>query len=238
MKTYGLPVNSQLLKNDVVFDMSKLNFPVDNNKQIRSALLYLRNTGFKPSKFDFTSCSYSSKSEFLILLMRNNRLNVDIKPLVTTWIKILSVGVIDIQLESILSEYELLMFIDTNKNLVDELRKLLVSIPLCAMCIYNSSGTNNINMNDFKINNFNDFNPYTIINLLEYDECTTIVRLINDIIPEYYKFYFDPNNECMHGFINLIINKFPYLSLLNIIMSDDNSIVEKFINGMSELLNQ
>lgn len=233
-----LPIDDmESIDNDFIIDMSELKFPVSSDAQVRASLLYLRNTGISPSGYDFSLCSYESKSEFLMLIIKNMRYNVNIGPLITTWIKIISTGVIDVHLDSILSDEEINKFRIENRLFIDELCKFLISVPLCAMNLYNSSGNNNINLDEFKHNDFNDFNPYTIMKLLEYDECVTVSRLIDGIIPEYYDLYFNTNNECIPGFINSIINKFPYLSLLNIIMNDSTDVVEKFINGISEFLN-
>lgn len=63
----GLPYDfekmNEIEENGAVVDMHDLQFPASN--QIRTAFIFLRNTGYKNIKHDFSNCSEQEKAEYL-----------------------------------------------------------------------------------------------------------------------------------------------------------------------------
>lgn len=233
---YGLPIQKLPISPDDSIDMSRLLFPVETSKQNKSALLYIRNTGLK-ANFIFDQCSYNDKEEFLLLYLENNRLNIEIPILVTTWINILTYEKFNVELESILNEDEIKMFHENNKEFIDEIYKFLVSIPLCSMKLYDQFSGSNIDISEFKISKYNGFNGYTLIQLFDYKEIIVLSQSFSGIRPEYYEKYFNIDDEPYPDFVNRLVNKFPHLSLLNVLMNENPELIHSFISGIENMLN-
>lgn len=174
MKQYSLPfdINTADHEEEMSIDMSSLNFDVPEDKQKRSAFVFLRNTGVK-GVLDFSNCSYKDKEEYLRLFMEED-IDVNSDILCTTWIEILSAkdggGVI---LPSILSGDEIQKFIDNNKDLLDKMYQLINSLPIYSM--YCSPANGDVyNVDDFpktddhqvKITNFSKLSKYDPFALL------------------------------------------------------------------------
>lgn len=237
---YSLPIDfSKLpLEEDDIIDMSMPNFPVDDNNQNKAALLFIRNTGIK-SKFDFSKCNFESKSEFLNLYLKGTMMNINVPELTETWISILTCGYFDINIKSILTDDEIIKFKENNKSFIFELHRFLISIPLCAMSLLNMKTGNfdiKLDMRDFEKSDFKEFNYHAFSHLFDYKEIIMLSQVIENITPVFYEYYFDFNNQDLSSFINKLINKYPYLSILNI-MTNGDEIKNMFISGISDMLN-
>ena len=237
MNKYSLPLESLPLNdNNAVIDMSDLNFPVEKEKQNRTSLLYIRNTGLS-ANFDFTNCSFDDKSDFLLLYLNNNRLNIDIPIIVMTWVNILTYNRFDPHLDSILTKDEIKLFYDKNQKIINELHIFFVSIALCSINLYNYLNTGKVDISEFPKNNFKGFNPYTLLQLFDYKPIIMLADSLNNTLKaEFYTYYFDINSEPYPNFINALVNKFPYYSLLSIIMSKDLKVINSFCENVESLL--
>jgi hypothetical protein len=63
---YKLEEITEISETGAAVDMSDVNFPgIDDDKQIATALIFLRNTGFKNVSLDFSKCDYETKCKYL-----------------------------------------------------------------------------------------------------------------------------------------------------------------------------
>lgn len=237
MAIYSLPIEKLPINEDDIIDMSKLNFPVDKCKQLKTSFLYLRNTGIK-AKYEFDGCSYKEKEEFLMLYMKNNRLTVNMPMLTTTWVRILVHGKINSELDSILTEDEIDKFYNDHNDYINEIYQFLISIPLCSMNLYRDEGStkSKINMDEFPSTNYFEIDPYVIIYLINYKEIIILSQAIEGSDPLFYIRYFDTTWECYPGFIKQLVDTFPYSSLLNVILSKNGNVINAFVDGLRNLL--
>lgn len=240
---YTLPIESSLIRditeNDII-DMTNLNFTSASNPQ-RMALLFIRNTGVY-AKFMFDNCSFIEKESYLLLYLTGKRINVNIAILATTWVNILVHNKLETKLPSILSYEEIEIFIEKHHDVIDEFYRFLVSIPLCSMNFYRDKDNNpKIDISEFEKSDFTGFNAFTLIKIFNYKEMVILPQLIEGIKPIFYSKYFesksDRTNNIYPGFINDLMNKFPYSELLNILMSNNQNMVNGFICGFENILN-
>lgn len=235
---YSLPIDSNELenveKNEITVDMSKLNFQCNEEKQIRSCFLFLRNTNLK-ANMNFNNCLYNMKESYLLFYM-NGDMDVNMKPLTETWIDILIhylYGEKEEYDNSILNKEEIKLFIDKNKSFIDEIYRFIISLPLVSMSFYftHSNKSNCINMDDFEKTDYEGINLLNFSNLLDNELFILLINPINDVKPLFYTKYFDINNNIV---MNTIINKLPYLSLLNVFLNDE-TVLKKFIENINSL---
>lgn len=195
-----------------------------------TALMFLRNTGIK-AKLIFDDCTYEEKEAYLIAFMLTKRMSVTTPELSSTWAHILTD---DTKLISILTEDEVCLFKERNNDLISELYRFMVSIPLCAMDIYSvTRHEDRIDMNEFPVSNYNQFNHFALVQLFDYRQMIIASQSIEGIEPVFYQNYFRSNQcDVYPGFIGDLINKFPHLQLINIIMNNDPELTDSFVNGV------
>ena len=131
------------------------------------SFVYLRNINIPNIiEFDFSLCSFKIKSEYLVMYITGDA-NVNMRILNQTWIKILSFGYTDISIDSILNDDEINQFIVENNELVYELRRFMVSMPLCSMNLSILSlsliGNNELSIGKDKVLIIISFSFYQII---------------------------------------------------------------------------
>lgn len=236
---YTLPIDPDEIKavreNDVI-DMASLNFPATVTDPQRVALMYIRNIGVKAA-FSFERCSYEEKENYLLLFMTTKRMSVNIPILASTWAYIL-LNDSESKLQSILTFDEAELFRKTHSELVQELYTFLVSIPLCAMDIYATTRhEERIDMRDFKVSSYVGFNHFALIQLLDYNEIILLSQTIEGTEPLFYTNYFASNKcDVYPGFVGDMINRFPHLQLINIIMNNDPKLTSMFIDGVNKAI--
>ena len=69
-KRTGLPFKNKLSEEDIIIDMSLLNFNAKD--QEKSAMIYLRNMLSPNMELDFSKCDYDRKSKFLTFYLTSN----------------------------------------------------------------------------------------------------------------------------------------------------------------------
>lgn len=236
-KMFGLPIDLETISsnNDKInIDMSKLSFPCDEDKQIRSSLIFLRNTGVKVDLY-FENCSYEEKSKFLMIYL-NDKIVIDIPELSVSWIKILSYGYLNIDFPSILNDDEIKKFNEENKDFIFEIHRFMVSLPLCAINYFaNKSERGDIDINEYESTDYDGINMKNFIHLFDYEEFLFLVQNIMDIDPIFYNkyFYF---NENYNPYIEIFLNKMPYLNILNIMLDVNEESQQEFIDGIKNIL--
>lgn len=244
---YILPIESNKIKTvsmEDSIDMSVLNFPENIFNKEKAALLFLRNTGIK-TNFDFTDCTYEQKETYLMLFMTGRRVDVAMPILASTWVRILIHNKFESTIESILTEEEISKFYEDHKDLINEIHRFLISIPLCAIDVFNNGRTKS---NKEPINpgavwmktDYDEMNPFTLIQIFDfYDTIILAQNLEGSYEPIFYTNYFEScHDEHYPGFIKDLMNKFPYLSLLNVLYNDNEDVINKFTDGLKEILSE
>lgn len=231
---YTLPIELgefKSINNDAVVDMSVLNFPTSPKIQKRSSLIFIRNTNLK-AHFNFNNCSYEDKEEFLLIYMKGN-IDVEIPEILTTWIKILGKPYVNTEIHSFMTDDEIDRFCASNSEFVFEMRRLSISIPLCSIDYYNRR-KGNIYENNMPVTKYNGIYMINYIRLLDYDEFIWLIQYINDIEPVFYDFYFNQYNP----FFDKIIKKFPYLNMINVMLSNNPDVTDNLTDALSKFLNE
>ena len=234
---YNIPLKDIPIKdvhNDDIIDMSSFIFDDTISDKKRAAMLYIRNTGLN-AKFLFDNCSYLDKEDFLILYLTGHRLNVDIPILTSTWVKILVYNKFNTDLPSILKNTEIKIFYEAHMDLINEIYRFLISVPICSINLYDTSV--GLLKKNIEISECDIFNSFTFMKLFDFDEIITLSCTIEGFDPVFYRNYFDPMYECRPGLINDLVNKFPYSALLNILLCNNPEIIEKFIEAVKDELN-
>lgn len=133
----GLPYDMQLMddieKNGAVVDLSKIDFPsIEKEKQSKTALIFLRNTGFDNIRLDMSKCTEVQKFDILDEYMTSG-IKVKLKEFVDAWCEILLYDTQKIKLRKYFNDNEYGDFIKQERNIIDELESIIVSIPLFIM---------------------------------------------------------------------------------------------------------
>lgn len=243
---YSLPIDSSLIKGiqeDDIIDMSDLRFPPEITNKQRAALLFIRNTGIK-TNFVFYDCTFDEKEKFLLLYLTGKRIDVNMDILASTWVKILVYNKLDTNTKSILTDKEISLFCKQHKEIINEIYRFLVSIPLCAIDVFNRGRIKNneetIDLGiEYEKTDYYRINPFTFIKIFDYNEIIILSQMLEGYItPVFYTNYFEScRDEHYPGFINDLMDKFPYLSLLNVIYNENPLVPELFVDGLKDLLN-
>lgn len=229
---YSLPIELgefQVLPKDAEIDMSQLNFPTAPDIQKRSAFIFIRNTEIS-AKFNFSNCSYEDKAEYLLLFIKED-IRIRIHEIIKTWIKIIGWGYVDIPFESILSDDEIDRFCKENEELVFELRRFTVSIPLASMSYFFAKSDIECT-DDFGATDYHGFSIANYFQLTDYEIFKELVNIITGIDPIYYNEYFRRGA----AYYNDLIKRFPYLELMNIITNGDPEILKNFTDNINMYL--
>ena len=204
----GLPYNNQDLgfiqQNSAFVDMSSINFPnIKKEKQIETALIYLRNTNFNV-QYDFSKCSFQQKKNFLIQYFTNNYI-LNIPQLNNTWMYILlyvNGYKNEYNYECILNKEQLNSFLQIYQQLIITIIQVIISLPVfLTLNITEVKINNNINQNNqFFINN-------NIINLFEYQDFILLYENAMSLESlNFTKIFKRQNNQLF----NAINNKLPF----------------------------
>ena len=192
---YSIDKITEISTNGAIVDMSSLNFPsIKGQDQVKTSLIFLRNTGFDNVVLDFSNCSYELKEEF-------------IKEYLTTDIKVKNeelsdavMSIIDYKffhnasiIESFMDVDECKTFLKRNKTLMDELLQLLASIPIYSLyrlqlnnVAYDLSDIKHAQQTQLGLN---------YMHLLKYKEMQSIM-FNTGFEPMFYdKFFTSENNE-------------------------------------------
>lgn len=128
---YSFEQMEEISTSGAVVDMSALEFPgIAIENQQRTALIFLRNTGFKV-KLDFERCSYEEKVLFAKLFIMSG-IECSNPEFSYTWLTILNRYIIDKNAEncSIFTEAELERFIEAEQDLIDKVVTVIYSLPV------------------------------------------------------------------------------------------------------------
>lgn len=242
MNIYTLPIHrdTEFLRNisieNTTIDMSKFGFNLPKDKTKRASFIYIRNSCINPL-YDFHNCSFEDKSEFLLLFLNNN-INVTISELASTWVEILlryKFNTQDIKNLSIFDINEIDKFILNNKEFIDEIYNLIISIPICAIQYYGKSNNHlEISLNNIKHTDYDKINLFNFIQLMDYDDFILLIQSDEKFKPKYYKKYFD---DIDNPYLGILLKKLPFLDILNVMLTTDEEIQDQFLNNIQKVLN-
>ena len=245
MKVYQLPINENELKDinkEIFVNMSNINFDDNDISKQQKAFIYIRNMNLH--NLIFTDCNFEEKEKYLLLYLEYN-INIDIDILNKTWLKILSYNLIDIECESILNNDEICKFIKNNTEFINEIKQFIISIPICSMnyfFVLKSIKDENIDNQkynlEYECTDYDRLNMYNFKNLFRYNEFIYILMNITEPNqPLFYNKYFFYNKHFINNpFLSDLINKFPYLSLMELMFNGQN-FQNIFIENLNNFLN-
>lgn len=140
---YSEELEPEIAENGAIVDLSKFFFPHQlMSDPIKTAFIYLRNTGYCNLVFDFSKCDYNRKKEYLIKYMQSN-MHFLCPELVSTWLYIMNYyqGFIfkmaesvdqedSVSLFSILNKEEIEQFISEYKDTIESYLQFIQSLPI------------------------------------------------------------------------------------------------------------
>lgn len=242
MRYLSLPIDcniSELDPNDNAIDMAQLNFPgVEKDAVPRAALLYIRNTGVT-LPLTFENCSYDDKEKFLLLYMKSN-ISVDVPILSCTWLSILLyMRHMDSGLPNILNPDEVHTFVGNNTELIKNMLRLALSLPVEAMVyatnernLLSELGDDPFEIDEYPKSDYNEINFANFVNMTDY---AIFIELIEDdmdgIKPTYFLKYFSDISGPIEWKLH---NNLPFLSILKLALDSDRK--SKFIEGLGNIL--
>lgn len=209
MKSLILPFDINELNkiSDVTINMSKFNFDIPRDQQKKASFIFLRNMGINVT-LDFSDCSYEDKEEFLLLYLTEN-IDVNAEILASTWIEILSAkdggGV---NLPSIFTSEEIEKFLGRNKKFVDEIFRIINSIPICSM-IFSKQNGKLYDVNEFKKSDYQGLSMINFCKLSRFDEFTLLID--GSVESIFYEKLFVKN-----PYTEEIVKNTPFLNLLEL----------------------
>lgn len=194
----GLPYSFHdmptIVSDGAIVDMSDLHFPsVPEDKQTRTAFIFLRNTNFKNIQLDFSRCSPTMIVEYIKeylttdIQVKNEELS-DI--VLYTLANMLSV---QIDLEPLIKNNIILEIQGKLANELKELKTVLASLPLYLM--YRSKLNNNVySLTTIKTDTLKYIGP-NFLNLLHDTNISLIVQALNEPPVFYSDIFTDTNND-------------------------------------------
>ena len=189
-----------------IVDVSSPDFPgIDKDKQLRTTLVFLRNTCFDVT-LDFSKCAYEEKRTYLLLYLQE-KIEVKYKEFSDTWTSIIlqSLG-FENDRPSILTKEEQSLFIKENNEYISHVINFIYSLTLYAMDRYSLNGQA-YDMEGFRKTDVEDISG-NICFVLEAPEIIMVYSL--DIEPQLYtKIFTIENNKLFDA-----IQKLPFMSLL------------------------
>ena len=230
---YSLPYPSDKLeyiqKNGATVDMSALNFPgIPKEKQIRVALVYLRNTDFNNIILDFSGCSYEEKSKYLLLYLTDN---IECKNvlLAQSWSKILNYCTgLNTEVPCILSDVEIETFINENLQVLKEALELLISLPVFLIKRYKNKENKTLNLDSLEKTSEKPIGV-NLIHLLNIPGISLIYTKEYELSPKNYTEIFTIDNEAL--FNKLLETDFGILFLCLTTSKVDE--IKELINNLS-----
>lgn len=237
----GILDNIEKLHDDVCINMHNTNFPIDDvKKRCKATMTYIRNTNLLANDvaLSFDECTYEEKASYLMLFMQDKMMFRN--PLLKhTWERVLFTynGDDYMEIETILSAWEIAQFIYNNEQFITEVFRFFISIPLVSINLFNDhfkDGANcvlGVDIDEVEHTDFNGININNAITLL-YDDA--IVYLITNnktkIEPVFYNKYFFSNEN---PYLQSMIEKLPFFELLKYMFVGD---VDEHLKAFEENL--
>lgn len=152
---------------DVSIDMSDLRFDIPDEKKKFYSFVFIRNSGIKP-ELNFERCSFRDKEEFLMLFL-TTEIELKCPILASTWIEILNHKDGIVVLPSILTQQEIELFVDNNREFVDKCRQFINSLPIYALYSFHQPTEEPMDFSEFKHVECDDIKLTNFYQLAETD---------------------------------------------------------------------
>lgn len=238
MNRYTIPINMSVVESlnpeEDYVDMSELDFPIDPTKQKRAAFLFIRNTNLViPMKFG--TCSYKDRCEYMLLYYQGD-ISVRIPELDVAWLEMLLYRANMMPSFSLFTYEEMQGFISANKQFVDEVLRVAISIPLCSIDVFLSGNKNidsDISMAEFEHSDWCGLNFDNFAHLFDYPAMLSLTRPVDGIRPVIYDKYFTKDDN---PYIGMMMEKLPYLNMLNAMLYDTErfkNLLKSFVKGVA-----
>lgn len=195
MAISGLPykkdIQADFYENGGTVDFSKVKFPTMKTleENMKSAFVYLRNTGYKVD-FIFQNMSYQQKEALLKTYLLTN-IDYEIPELNETWLSILysCVGLKVNELNCILDDLQLMCFTSENHDLVHSVWQFVMSLPLFVISKLDVETDMDAEKTD------EDFNLVNFYHILKHKAADGLFTYIGEIPPKFYTKVFTKDNE-------------------------------------------
>lgn len=190
---YDFDIMGKIEEEGAIVDMSNIDYPgVELKDIVRTTFIYLRNTGFTKIKLDFSKADYNIKEQFLVFYL-NGDIEYNIEELSSTLVKLLAnYKNINIDTETILTEDEETLFIENNKQLLEEIESFAYSLPLYSMSRLDTEDFtftyDDIEHTDFVFNG-------NICSLIEHPNWNMLYELEPTLQPKFYTKLFTIDNN-------------------------------------------
>lgn len=188
----------EIQKNGAIVDMSEIRFPGNRDESTinRTAMIFLRNTGFDNIHLDFSNCEYEFKQSFLIDYVSLD-IQVQLDELIQTWLSILCRyynASEDVDVDgSIINLDEIDKFIENNINTVDLLMNFINSLPIYALN-YNRLLHDDGGLSEFmQCSDTTDIGP-NIYYIISSNRFVHLDSIILDRPPIFFTNYFKASN--------------------------------------------
>ena len=224
MKSYQIPLKieeiEQVLDTEFLVDFNNICFDgIPEEKQIETAFLYFRNTGFN-FKPDFSKCSIEKIADILETYICTEY-DVQNNWLQTIWLQLVleQIGAEIIEC-NILSEDQISQLGKLLKNLVTELASFIISLPVYSLSLIKSNYANDGSINR---TNFSEFgiNLYNILQNDLLEEILVHLQLNNQmLLPKFYNIYFQKNNTQLNDIVKNIKQFSLLLTLVDLTLVD------------------
>lgn len=203
---YDIEKIEEIRDHGAIVDVSSPNFPgIEKDKQLRTTLVFLRNTGFNV-ELDFSKCTYEEKREYLLLYLQE-KIEIKNKEFSDTWVKILMEYIgIESDKPCFLNEEELTTFISENSEYISHVVNFIYSLVLYAMKRY-SLEDKAYSFEDFETSDTDDISD-NICQIIKVPEIIMIYS--TDNTPVFYNKVFTIENNKLFD----AIQRLPFISLL------------------------
>lgn len=230
----GLPYNFNdmptIVSDGAIVDMSNLHFPsVPEDKQIRTAFIFLRNTNFRNIQLDFSRCSSTMMVQY-------------IKEYLTTDIQVKNEELSDIVLYTLANMLNVQidleppikndLVLEIQGELADELKELktlLASLPLYLM--YRSKLNNKVYSLDTIKTSALKYIGSNFLNLLRDNNIALIIQAINETPVFYTNIFTDTNNDLFDA---LCSGETLYPEALYMLQATEPDVLTKLIGSFNE----
>lgn len=229
----GLPYDindmNTIRNKGAIADMNNINFPnIPEDKQINVAYIFLRNTDY-PVTYDFSKCSFEKKSKFLNEYITTS-VGYKLDELIQTWMAAccFSLGIV-LEDTGIFNKDELKEFVECNLEIIGEIIKFLISLPVYALYRFEVNGKK-MDISDIPTTDVSIFNEN--IYLFLYHPAINIIITSDTIFePTFYTHYFtNENNKLFDSLQGL-----PYMPILYGLSEKKPEEWKEFLNVYSDI---
>lgn len=231
----GLPYDINMMIDHIqqegaIVDMSNISFPnvSDIKQQIRTTLVYLRNTNFDNVSLDFSKVSQQDICTWLVDYITSD-IHYNIVELNEMWMCVIVYRLINNNLSDFITNETMDSFIADNETLIDQLIDFYNSLSL--FVIKRVSWADQVDFSETKVNECPTFgkNAYNIIKMPNFPDVISIIDRPEPVL--FTTLFVENNNELF----DIIINHTPFAALMYGMIEDQDrfkSMVDQMVDVM------